>query len=102
MATTHFDGFLTDGTNGVYYNARLADGQVIAVKAQPGTDTVDVYLPDAIPTPDGDAWELEDSWEAHLTAGDDPVEGRYFYDVPADDVRALIEEHGGEHTNQGR
>ncbi|MGJ3558937.1 hypothetical protein ACR6C2_08130 [Streptomyces sp. INA 01156] len=43
---------------------------------------------------------MEDGWEAVLTAGDAPVDGRYFYDVPAGDVRRLIEEHGGEHADQ--
>lgn len=100
MTATLFDGFLADGTNGVYYNLRLADGQIISIRANPGADEVSVYLPDAIETPDGDGWELEDHVEAWLTSGDDPVDGRYFYDVPAADVRQLIEEHGGEHANQ--
>ncbi|WP_405893774.1 hypothetical protein OG272_15985 [Streptomyces sp. NBC_00104] len=100
MTATHFDGFLTDGTNDVHYNLRLADGQVISIKAAPGASEVDVYLPNEIATPAGDAWELEDNWEAWLTAGDDPVDGRHFYEIPVVDVRKLIEKHGGEHADQ--
>ncbi|PWI16010.1 hypothetical protein DI272_18940 [Streptomyces sp. Act143] len=102
MATTtsHFEQFLADGTGGVHYNLRLADGQLISIKAASCAATVDVYLPDEIQTPDGDSWELEDAWEAWLTAGDDPVNGRYFYEVQVADVRKLIEEHGGEHADQ--
>ncbi|MYR63882.1 hypothetical protein GTY54_49345 [Streptomyces sp. SID625] len=100
MTATLFDGFLADGTDGTHYNLRLADAQIISIKATPGAATVDVYLPDEISTPDGDAWELEDHWEAWLTAGDEPVDGRYFYEVPAAGVRQLIEEHGGEHADQ--
>ncbi|MFI2434689.1 hypothetical protein [Streptomyces sp. NPDC018693] len=98
--TSHFEQFLTDGTDDAHYNLRLADGQVISIKAASCAATVDVYLPDEIATPDGDAWELEDPWEAWLTADDDPVDGRYFYEVPVADVRKLIEEHGGEHADQ--
>ncbi|MER7739998.1 hypothetical protein ABTX34_17060 [Streptomyces sp. NPDC096538] len=102
MATTHFDGFLTDGTDDVFFNLRLVDGLVISVQAEPDADSdVHVYLPDTIPTPDGDGWRNEDQWEAKLTAGDNPADGRYFWDVPVADVRALIEEHGGEHAYQG-
>ncbi|MEU1853932.1 hypothetical protein ABZ499_32915 [Streptomyces sp. NPDC019990] len=97
---SHFEQFLTDGTNDVHYNLRLADGHVISIKAAACAATVDVYLPDEIKTPDGDSWQLEDPWEALLTAGDWPVDGRYFYEVQVADVRRLIEEHGGEHPDQ--
>ncbi|MCX4609446.1 hypothetical protein [Streptomyces mirabilis] len=100
MSASHFEQFLTDGTNDVHYNLRLADGQLISIKAASCAATVDVYLPDEIGTPDGDSWELEDHWEAWLTDGDDRVDGRYFYEVARADVRKLIEEHGGEHADQ--
>ncbi|QNT94898.1 hypothetical protein HEP81_04625 [Streptomyces griseofuscus] len=100
MTATHFEQFLTDGTNDVHYNLRLADGQVISIKAASCAATVDVYLPNEIGTPDGESWELEDPWEAWLTAGDEPVDGRYFYEVAVAKVRTLIEEHGGEHADQ--
>ncbi|MER6367376.1 hypothetical protein ABT255_03170 [Streptomyces mirabilis] len=98
--TSHFEQFLTDGTNDVHYNLRLADGQIISIKAASCAATVDVYLPDEIGTPDGESWQLEDHWEAWLTTGDDPVDGRYFYEVQRADVRKLIKEHGGEHADQ--
>lgn len=102
MATTssHFEHFLTNGTNDVHYNLRLADGHVISVKAASCAATVDVYLPDEIATPDSEGWQGEGPWEAWLTAGDAAVDGRYFYEVPVADVRTLIEEHGGEHADQ--
>ncbi|MCX4458540.1 hypothetical protein OOK58_42260 [Streptomyces sp. NBC_01728] len=100
MSASHFEQFLTDGTNDVHYNLRLADGQIISIKAASCAATVDVYLPDEIGTPDDDSWELEDHWEAWLTDGDDPVDGRYFYEVQVADLRKLIEEHGGERADQ--
>jgi hypothetical protein len=100
MSASHFEQFLTDGTNDVHYNLRLADGQLISIKAASCAATVDVYLPDEIGTPGSDSWQLEDHWEAWLTAGDEPVDGRYFYEVAVADVRKLIEEHGGEHADQ--
>jgi hypothetical protein len=60
-----------------------------------------VYLWPGLDAPEGDGWENEDQWELWLTAGDsDQADGRLFYEVPVVDVRALIEEHGGEHTDQ--
>ncbi|MFJ3249115.1 hypothetical protein [Streptomyces sp. NPDC086782] len=100
MTATRFEQFLTDGTNDVHYNLRLADGQLISIQAASCAATVDVYLPDEISTPDGESWELEDLWEAYLTATDEPVDGRYFHEVQVADVRKLIEEHGGEHADQ--
>lgn len=100
MTASRFEQFLTDGTDDVHYHLRLADGQVISIKAASCAATVDVYLPDEIKTPDGGSWELEDPWEAWLTAGDAPIDGRYFYEVAVDDVRKLIEEHGSEHADQ--
>ncbi|WP_225846931.1 hypothetical protein [Streptomyces sp. HPF1205] len=51
--------------------------------------------------PDGDGWQIEDHVELWLTSGDSgQEEGRPFYEVPTADVRALIQEHGGEHTDQ--
>ncbi|MET8609766.1 hypothetical protein [Streptomyces misionensis] len=97
---TLFDSFLANGTDDTHYNLRLADGQIVSIMAIPGEATVGVYLPDEITTPSGDAWEQEDHWEALLAAGDEPVDGRYFHEVPAGDVRKLIKEHGGEHADQ--
>jgi hypothetical protein len=98
--TSHFERFLTDGTHDVHYNLRLADGQIISIKVASCAATVDVSLPDEIATPDSDGWQGEGPWEAWLTAGDAPVDGRYFYEVPVADVRKLIKEHGGEHADQ--
>ena len=100
MATTLFDSFLAGGTGADYCPIRLADGHVIAVRAAPAADEVDVYLPDEIPTPNDVTWGLEDAWEAWHIRGDEPMDGRFFYSVSVAAVRALIEEHGGEHADQ--
>jgi hypothetical protein len=99
-ATACFDSALTDGTDGGHLNIRLADGQVISIKAEVDATRVDIYLPDAIATPDGDGWNEEDAWEALLTANGGADDGRYFYEVPVADVRKLIQDRGGEHADQ--
>ncbi|MEV7413502.1 hypothetical protein [Streptomyces althioticus] len=101
---------------------RLADGTQIALAAGPGFECLpcpgstgrhgvpadyqgpythlEVWLMDGVEPGDSDGWLEEDSWELRLTSNGEPVQGRLFYTVPVEDVRKLIEEHGGEHPGQ--
>ncbi|MER6559758.1 hypothetical protein ABT300_18890 [Streptomyces sp. NPDC001027] len=122
MSTAILDRLAAVGTGDRPSRIRLADGKTITVHAGPyatclpcpgasgpygaprdyaGPYThLEVYLDEGITPGHGEGWELEDSWEMHLTSGDEPVKGRLIYEVPVEDVRALIEEHGGEHAEQ--
>lgn len=101
MNTPFFDRLILNGTPGEVL--RLADGHRLTLTTRAGSpDGVDeVYLWSGLDAPEGDGWELEDARELWLTAGDSGHDsGRLFYEVPVVDVRALIEEHGGEHADQ--
>ncbi|MFF4179676.1 hypothetical protein [Streptomyces sp. NPDC001750] len=124
MSTTRLDHAAAHGTGRIPSSIRLNDGKTITVQAGPGANCMpfpdggtgphsvpsdyagpythlEVYLSEGVDPADSDGWELEDSVELWLTSGDDgPDEGRLFYEVPVEDVRALIEEHGGEHPEQ--
>lgn len=81
----------------------LADDHWITVTGfDPGAaEFEDVLLFPGLDAPDGDAWEREDLWELELTGGEGGNGGgRLFLEVPLEAVRALIEEHGGEHPEQ--
>ncbi|MFH8771971.1 hypothetical protein [Streptomyces sp. NPDC017958] len=98
-----FDAFTTKGTDGVHQILRLADDTRITLTTRPGSPggIDEVFLWPGLDVPDGDGWNNEDSWELQLTAGDTGQEkGRLFYEVPVNDVRALIARHGGEHPDQ--
>ncbi|MEU1180599.1 hypothetical protein ABZ464_23655 [Streptomyces sp. NPDC005820] len=125
MSTTRLDHFAAHGTGPTFAGIRLADGQRITVQAGPGAQCLpypnggtgphsvpsdyagpythlEVYLGEGIEPGNGDGWDEEDSTELWLTApSGTPDKGRLFYEVPVEDVRALIEEHGGEHAEQG-
>ncbi|MFE2424992.1 hypothetical protein [Streptomyces hokutonensis] len=119
MSTPRFDQVAATGTAAAPVTIRLADGLSVMVSAGPGVACLpcpgsggqpadyagpythlEVYLPEGVEPGDGDGWLEEDSWELLLTEGDEPDDGRLFYEVPVEDVRALIEEHGGEHPEQ--
>jgi hypothetical protein len=103
MDTPLFDRIARDGTAGRNAYLRLADGHGLTLSTPPGSPygVGEVYLWPGLNAPEGDGWAVEDHVELWLTSGDDgPDEGRLFYEVPVADVRALIEEHGGEHSDQ--
>lgn len=122
MSTPRLDRFAASGTGTTHARIRLADGQLIAVQTGPGTACLpcpgatgrygaphdytgpythmQVYLAEGIEPGDSDGWDAEDAWELLLTAGDEHDGGRLFNEVPVEDIRQLIEEHGGEHPDQ--
>ncbi|MGW1659108.1 hypothetical protein [Streptomyces atratus] len=123
MNTTRLDHAAAHGTGRIPSSIRLADGKTITVQAGPGAECMpfanggngphsvpsdyagpythlEVYLFEGVDPTDSDGWDAEDSVELWLTSGDEPDAGRLFYEVPVEDVRALIEEHGGEHPEQ--
>jgi hypothetical protein len=114
MSAPRLDHAAANGTGQQPHSIRLADGKRITIQASKGAACLpdpsnhagpfthlEVYLDEGVDPGDGEGWELEDDWELWLTATDDePVRGRLFYEVPVDDVRQLIEEHGGEHPEQ--
>lgn len=122
MSTTRLDHFAAYGTGETFSSIHLADGKRITVQAGPGASCLpcpgnsgpygkprdyagpythlEVYLDEGVEPTDSDGWELEGAIELWLTSGDEPVKGRLFYEVPVEDVRALIEEHGGERPQQ--
>ncbi|MGY3199766.1 hypothetical protein [Streptomyces sp. TE5632] len=95
-----FNRIAIEGTGGYNYPIRLASDQIITVTAVASAETVGVYLPDTIQTPNSGGWGLEDPVELWLTSDDQPMAGRLFCDVPATDVLTLIRAHGGEHADQ--
>lgn len=71
----------------------LPDGHRITVSGRPGSDTFDeVFLHPGL---DVDWDHAEDRWELELSGDPELAKGRLFLDVPAGDVQALIDEHGG-------
>ncbi|MEZ7005702.1 hypothetical protein [Streptomyces sp. AD55] len=71
----------------------LADGHHITTHGQAGSTTFDeVYLHPGL---NADWDHAEDSWELHLSGDPELAKGRLFLDVPVEDVRTLIAEHGG-------
>lgn len=84
------DRITTDGGD---HLIALADGHHITVSGPAGADMFDeVFLHPGLNTD----WDhAEERWELHLA--DDPklLEGRLFIDVPVEDVRTLIDQHGG-------
>jgi hypothetical protein len=103
MSTSIFDRIATDGTGDSHRIIRMADGQRITLTTRPGSPfgIDEVFLWPGVDVPCNDGWENEDSVELWLTSGDTGQDaGRLFYEVPVEDVRLLIEEHGGEHADQ--
>ncbi|MFF9070522.1 hypothetical protein ACF09E_34770 [Streptomyces sp. NPDC014891] len=100
MTTARLNRIAAAGTEGGYRRIRFADGCMITVEAQPdATEFTEVALWPGLTAPSTDAWAKEDQWGLNLT--DQDGEGRsLFLEVPVDAVRALIEEHGGEHADQ--
>ncbi|MGW6460141.1 hypothetical protein ACWF94_30135 [Streptomyces sp. NPDC055078] len=101
MSTSILNRIVIDGTGGDII--RMADGQRITLTTRPGSPLGidEVFLWPGVDAPCNDSWANEDSIELWLTVGDTGQEaGRLFYEVPVEDVRALIEEHGGEHADQ--
>ncbi|MFD0209145.1 hypothetical protein ACFVH9_08405 [Streptomyces hirsutus] len=100
--TPRFDQYMTRGGDPLVL--RFADGQLIRLTTRPGSpDGIDqVHLAPGLEEPDGDGWLHEDPIDLRLQFGtSEPAEvGRLYCDVPAADVRALIEAHGGEHPDQ--
>ncbi|MET9016947.1 hypothetical protein ABZX74_39725 [Streptomyces olivaceoviridis] len=97
MSTTpRLDNLAAHGTNHIFTPVRLADGHTLTIKVRPGAATAEeVFLYDGLNAPDTDAWESEDDREERVT-------GALYRDVPVRAVRELIEQHGGEHTEQDR
>ncbi|MET9321958.1 hypothetical protein ABZX75_17450 [Streptomyces sp. NPDC003038] len=103
MSTSIFDRIATDGTGDGHAVIRMADGHRITLTTRPGSPfgIDEAFLWPGVDAPCNDSWANEDSVELWLTAGDTGQDGgRLFYEVPVEDVRALIEEHGGEHADQ--
>lgn len=100
MTTNRLDRLAATGTSG---RIHLADGHRITVTDfdAGAAEFREVFLFPGLDAPDGDAWEREDAWEEWLTGGElGAGGGRLFLEVPVEAVRALIEEHGGEHPEQ--
>lgn len=71
----------------------LADGHRITVSGPAGADSFDeVFLHPGL---DVDWDHPEERWELHLADDPDLLDGRLFIDVPVEDVRTLIDQHGG-------
>ncbi|MFI1703005.1 hypothetical protein [Streptomyces griseoruber] len=98
MSTARLDRLAATG----FARIHLADDHWITVEGEPGeVEFREVFLFPGLDAPDGDAWEREDAWEEWLTGGElGGGGGRLFLEVPVEAVRALIEEHGGEHPEQ--
>jgi len=72
----------------------LADGHRITVSGPAGADTFDeVFLHPGLDVPSWD--HAEDTAELFLSGDPELAKGRLYIDVPVDDVRVLIREHGG-------
>ncbi|MFJ2589662.1 hypothetical protein [Streptomyces sp. NPDC087538] len=98
--TPRLDSLTVGGTNHAFDGIRLADGNVLTLKARPGAETAEeVFLYPGLDAPDTEAWENEDQWEAWLTGGEFS-DGSLYLAVPVDAVRELIVQHGGEHADQ--
>ncbi|MGW4180379.1 hypothetical protein [Streptomyces rubiginosohelvolus] len=101
MTTTpRLDSYAADGTDRVFERIRLADGHTFTLKIQAGSATAEeVFLFHGLDAPDTQAWQHEVDWEAWLTGGS-LGDGPLYLEVPVQAVRALIEQHGGEHAEQ--
>ncbi|MET9914776.1 hypothetical protein ABZZ74_50305 [Streptomyces sp. NPDC006476] len=98
--TSRIDRIATEGTGRVFRRLHLADGHWISINTGPAaTEFDEVFLFPGLDAPTDEAWEDEDSWEEFLTGGE-LGRGRLFLGVPADAVRQLITDHGGEHAHQ--
>lgn len=71
----------------------LTDGHQLVVSGRPGCDEFDeVFLHPGLDV----TWEHEeDRVDLHLSGDPRLLAGRLFIEVPADDVTALIDQHGG-------
>ncbi|TQE33170.1 hypothetical protein [Streptomyces ipomoeae] len=107
--TERLDRVLAGGTGLLPRRIRLADGTVLSVQAGPGAwcrprpalygtgnapadyagpyTHIEVFLVTQVPVPE--------TWAPY-----DDGEQRHFGAVPADLVRAFVDEHGGEHEEQ--
>ncbi|MEU1312604.1 hypothetical protein ABZ419_27445 [Streptomyces cinnamoneus] len=97
--TPRLDSLTASGTDRVPARIRLADDTVLTVMTRPGADLAEeVFLFPGLTAPDTEAWENEDSVELFLT--NSVGAGTLFLDVPVQAIRALIEQHSGEHEDQ--
>ncbi|MEV7535426.1 hypothetical protein [Streptomyces hydrogenans] len=98
--TARLNRIAATGTGRNYRRVRFADGCMITVEAGPdAVEFTEVATWPGLTAPATEAWANEDSAELFLSSQD--AEGRrLFLDVPVTAVRALIEEHGGEHADQ--
>ncbi|UQI49793.1 hypothetical protein M1P56_35925 (plasmid) [Streptomyces sp. HU2014] len=98
-STPRLDSLTAGGTDRVPARIRLADDNLLTVMTRPGADLAEeVFLFPGLTAPDTQAWENEDSIELFLT--DNVDSGTLFLDVPVQAIRALIEQHSGEHEDQ--
>ncbi|WP_052499861.1 hypothetical protein [Streptomyces vietnamensis] len=101
LGTSRLDAVVMEGTGHGFARIRLADGHAVTLKTRPGADVAEeVFLSPGLTAPDTEAWENEDSWEDWLTGGTLGNESGMFLDVPAEALRDLIIQHGGEHDDQ--
>ncbi|MFI8365260.1 hypothetical protein ACIGD1_34550 [Streptomyces sp. NPDC085612] len=96
MSTTRLNRIAAAGTARRFVRIRLADSLQMFVLARVDNPFLEeVYLSPGITAPDTEDWEDQDTIELAGETG-----GHLYLDVPTGAVRALIEEHGGEHTDQ--
>ncbi|GAA1590627.1 hypothetical protein [Streptomyces globosus] len=101
LGTPRLDAVMAQGTDRNFTRIRLADGHAILLNVQPGAAAAEeVYLSPGLAAPATEAWAIEDPWEEWLTGGNLGIETGMFLDVPAEALRDLIIEHGGEHDDQ--
>ncbi|MER8233129.1 hypothetical protein [Streptomyces sp. NPDC094049] len=101
LSTPRLDTVLAEGTDHGFTRVRLADGHALLLNVRPGANAAEeVFLSPGLTAPDTEAWENEDSWEEWLTGGELGSESGMFLDVPAEALRDLIAQHGGEHEDQ--
>ncbi|MFI6688465.1 hypothetical protein [Streptomyces sp. NPDC050485] len=101
-STPRLDSLTANGTSPALNRIHLADGQGIAVRTRPGAHTVpEVFVSPGVTVPNTGLWGHRHSrLDGWLTPGR-LREGSCYVDVPVEAVRALIIQHGGEHTDQG-
>jgi hypothetical protein len=89
----HIDRIISAGGD---HLIALADGHKTTVSGPAGADTFDeVFLHPGL---DADWDHAEDSAELFLSGDPELAKGRLFLEVPVEDVRELIAQHGGIHT----